>query len=146
MTRDRSLHRAPPILRWGITTIVAFFAVLHWVQVVANARDFGEWNSQNSAIRKWFERLKTPNSPLASCCGEADGYWADDFEVKDNHYVAIITDTRPDGPLYRIHIEPGTRIIIPNNRIVRDPENPTGHGWVFTLDNIVFCYLPPGGG
>ncbi len=101
-----------------------------------------QWGNQDPVVRKWFKSLRMPDHPTTSCCG-ADAYWADDFETKGNQYIAIVTDTRPDGPLRRLHIEPGTRIPIPNYRIKPDQENPTGHGWVFIFHNMVFCYLPP---
>ena len=81
--------------------------------------------------------------------GEADAYWADSFEVEGDHYVAIISDERPDGPLSRGHIEPGTKIPVPNHKIKWDQGNPTGHGVIFVRpagDGFwVYCYVPPGG-
>lgn len=96
-------------------------------------------------MHRWFESLMMPDHPVASCCGAADAYWADDFEMKDGRYVAIVTDTRPDGPLQRAHIAPGSRFVIPDNKITSSPTNPTGHGWIFVMAGIVFCYLPPAG-
>jgi hypothetical protein len=126
----------------GTTSLVVVFATL---VTFANARDLGQWASQNSAMREWFESLMMPDQPTTSCCGAADAYWADDFEMKDGRYVAIVTDTRPDEPLQRAHIAPGTRFVIPDNKITLSPTNPTGHGWVFVMAGIVFCYLPPAG-
>jgi len=99
------------------------------------------------AIRKWFQNLMQPAVPTMSCCGEADAYWADSYEVEGDHYVAIITDERPDGPLARAHIDVGTRIIVPNAKIKWDQGNPTGHGVIFLRsdDKWVYCYAPPGG-
>src|SRR5262249_7439326 len=99
-------------------------------------------------VRKWFRELKQPDNPSLSCCGETDAYWADDYEVNGNQYVAIITDTRDDkklGPAQRIGA--GTRIAVPNRQIERGRGNPTGHGIIFIgSGGDVFCYLPPGGG
>jgi hypothetical protein len=69
------------------------------------------------------------------------------YEVEGDHYVAIITDERPDGPLARAHIDVGTRIIVPNAKIKWDQGNPTGHGVIFLRsdDKWVYCYAPPGG-
>ncbi len=146
MTNIRCLRNAPPIFRQCIMAAGSFFIVFLWVMVVANARDLGQWGNQDPATRKWFNSLMLPGQTTTSCCGKGDAYWADDFESKDGQYVAIITDTRPDRPLGRAHIEPGTRIRIPNSSLISGQEkNPTGHGWVFILDNIVFCYLPPEG-
>ena len=88
-----------------------------------------------------------PDEPNLRCCGLADAYWADSYEVKGDQYVAIITDTRDDEPLGRAHIENGTRFAVPNSKIKWDRGNPTGHGIIFIgLGGEVYCYLPPGGG
>jgi len=145
MTIKGRLRNTPQIFWQFFTAASSFCLVFLWVAVLADARDFGQWGNQDPAIRDWFHSLMMPDHPMAPCCGAADAYWADSFEVKDNQYVAIVTDTRPDGPLHRQHIEPGTRFLIPNNKITSGKENPTGHGWVFVLAGIVYCYLPPGG-
>ena len=95
-----------------------------------------------------FNGLKQPDRPNMSCCGEADAYWADSYEVKEDQYVAIITDTRDDKPLGRAqHIEAGTRVAVPNSKVKWGSGNPTGHGIIFIgVGGDVFCYLPPGGG
>lgn len=110
----------------------------------AEARDLGQWRDA-SPTRQWFESLRMPDTPSTSCCGAADGYWADDFELKDGQYVAIVTDTRADEPLERAHIPPGTRFVIPEGKVTFAPDNPTGHGWLFVMSGVVFCYLPPSG-
>jgi len=76
-----------------------------------------------------------------------NAYWADSFEVEGDHYVAIITDERPDGPIGRPHIEVGTRVVVPNHKIKWDQGNPTGHGVIFLGFGAqwVYCYVPPGG-
>jgi hypothetical protein len=113
---------------------------------VANARDFGQWESVNPGIREWYQALMQPDNPAVSCCGEADAYWADSFEVEGDQYVAIITDTRPDEPLRRKHIDIGTRIVVPNHKLKYDQSNPTGHGIIFlSRGDFVYCYVAPGG-
>ena len=89
-----------------------------------------------------------PDNPHMPCCGLADAYWADSYEVNGNQYVAIITDTRDEKPLGRTqHIEAGTRVAVPNSKIKWDRGNPTGHGIIFIgYGGEVYCYLPPGGG
>lgn len=120
--------------------------VFFYVTRCAQARDFGQWQNADPDISGWYKSLMQPDHPDASCCGEADAYWADSFEVDGDHYVAIITDERPDAPLGRPHVDVGTRILIPNNKIKHDAGNPTGHGIVFVNPHgYVFCYLPPGG-
>lgn len=114
--------------------------------VRGHARDLGQWENTDPAIREWYEHLMMPDMPRISCCGEADSYYADSFETsKDGEYVAIITDDRPDEPLKRKHVPVGTRIVIPNNKLNKD-SNPTGHGIVFlSRGDYVFCYIAPGG-
>jgi len=138
------LRRASCPIRGRFATAAGIFGLV-LLGGAANARDLGQWANRESPTRHWFESLRVPDQPSASCCGAADAYWADDFEVKNGEYVAIVTDTRPDGPLERAHIAPGTRFVVPGNRITRTPDNPTGHGWIFVLSGIVFCYLPPSG-
>ena len=112
----------------------------------ADARDTGQWESANSEIREWYQALMQPDNPAVSCCGEADAYWADSFEVEGDKYVAIITDSRPDAPLRRKHVDVGTRIVVPNHKLKYDQSNPTGHGVIFlSKGDHVYCYVPPGG-
>ena len=112
----------------------------------AAARDLGQWETQAPEVRKWFQALMQPDAPFISCCGEADAYWADSFEVDGDRYVAIITDERPDGPLGRPHRQLGEKIVVPNHKIKWDEGNPTGHGIIFIgAGSHVFCYVPPGG-
>jgi hypothetical protein len=109
------------------------------------ARDLGQWDATDPEIQTWYRTLMMPDAPAVSCCGEADAYWADSFEVQDGKYVAIITDDRPDAPRHRPHRPVGQRIVIPNHKINRQP-NPTGHGVLFIGANGgIYCYVPPGG-
>jgi len=109
---------------------------------VANARDFGQWETVNPEIREWYQALMQPDNPSVSCCGEADAYWADSFEVDGDKYVAIITDSRPDEPLRRKHIDVGTRIVVPNHKLKYDQSNPTGHGIIFLRRCADCCSCP----
>jgi hypothetical protein len=112
----------------------------------ADARDTGQWESTNSEIREWYQALMQPDNPAVSCCGEADAYWADSFEVDGDKYVAIITDSRPDAPLRRKHVDVGTRFVVPNHKLKYDKSNPTGHGVIFlSANDFVYCYVAPGG-
>jgi hypothetical protein len=56
----------------------------------ALARDVGQWEAGDPAIRDWYKRLMQPDMPLSSCCGEADAYWADSYLVDGDRYVAIL--------------------------------------------------------
>src|SRR5579859_2460328 len=76
----------------------------------AHARDNGQWTATDADVRQWFRGLMQPDLPKISCCGDADAYYADSFEVEGDHYVAIITDTRDDHPLGRPPMPVGTPI------------------------------------
>jgi hypothetical protein len=113
---------------------------------VASARDLGQWETSNPEIVIWYRNLMMPDAPSVSCCGEADAYWADYFEVQDGKYVAIITDDRLDAPLHRPHRDIGSRVVIPDHKIKFNEGNPTGHGVLFIGGNGgIYCYVPPGG-
>ena len=139
-------HRNISPIFWRCIAVTgSFLLMFYWVMSLASARDLGQWENQDPKIRKWFNSLVIPDMPAFSCCGKSDAYWSDLYEVKDDQYVAVITDTRDDAPLGRAHIPNGTRIPVPNHRIKWDQGNPTGHGWIFIGGDEVFCYLPPGG-
>ena len=117
-----------------------------FVAALAPARDSGQWEATPEHVRNWYRGLKQPDHPRVSCCGEADAYWADSFEVDADNYVAIITDERDDAPLGRPHVAPGTRIVVPNHKLKYDAGNPTGHGVIFlSTTRHVYCYVAPGG-
>ena len=142
------------LIVWVCMLVVGIGGML-WLMSSVYGHEEGhpEWND-------WFEHLKMPDNPTVSCCGEADSYWADSYETTDKRYYAIVTDERPDccfgrtimgNGLTRRHIPVGTRIFIPDRKIVdaTRQQNPTGHGIVFmgpgTGYENVYCYLPPGG-
>ncbi len=98
----------------------------------------------------------------ASCCGEADAFEADDWEVDAaGNLWAILTCVgvgsceEVPGKVVRA---PGTKVKIPPSQVlVHDPALPnnTGHGWVWIApggqtDNEgnprVYCYAFPTGG
>jgi hypothetical protein len=105
----------------------------------AVARDNGQWSEHSAAVRQWFQSLMQPDNPAVSCCGEADAFEADTFEVEGDHYVAIVTDGKG-------FIPNGTRIPVPNQKMKWDAGNPTGHGIVFIgAQGQLYCYVAPGG-
>jgi hypothetical protein len=113
---------------------------------VADARDLGQWETTDSAVREWYQALMQPDNPNASCCGEADAYWADEIHVKGGKTYATITDDRPDAPRRRPHIDVGTEIEIPDHKLKWDKSNPTGHGVLFlNRSGYVYCFVQPGG-
>ena len=97
------------------------------------------WENSPPNVRRWFQGLTQPDNPWVSCCGEADAYEADLFEVEGGHYVAVITDGKGEIPN-------GTKIPVPYYKIKWDEGNPTGHGIIFIgIQGQVFCYIAPGG-
>jgi len=113
---------------------------------VSNARDLGQWEAGDPAIREWYQALMQPDNPAVSCCGEADAYWADEIHVRDGKTYATITDDRPDEPRRRPHVDVGTEIEIPNHKLKWDKSNPNGHGILFlSRGGYVYCYVQPGG-
>ena len=105
----------------------------------AAARDLGQWENQPAYLRQWFQKLMQPDNPVMSCCGEADAFEADSFEVRNDQYVAIITNGKGVIP-------EGTRIPVPNSKMKWDEGNPTGHGIIFIGSaGQVYCYVTPGG-
>lgn len=144
----------------GWLSISKGLLILMLLTVPALARDDGQWGSKPFNIRQWFQTLMQPDNPVQSCCGEADAFEADTFEVQGDHYVAVITDGKGMLPN-------GTRIGVPNQKIKWDQGNPTGHGIIFLSGTIspnlvrgeqtyvyvlaageirlLYCYVPPGG-
>lgn len=130
----------------AILTAGVLLVVVVVLTIAAIAHDEGQWAKADPAIKWWYDHLMQPDNPTTSCCGEADSYWADSFEVDGDKYVAIITDTRDDALLKRKHVDIGTKIVIPNHKLKFDQSNPTGHGIVFlSRGDYVYCYVAPGG-
>lgn len=130
---------------WFWSLVVGILATL-LLAGSAFARDLGQWENGSPAIREWYQALKQPDIPTASCCGEADAYWCDDYYARGGRAFCRITDDRPDEPRHRPHVDVGTEIEIPNNKLKWDKSNPTGHGVVFlSRGGFVYCYVQPGG-
>lgn len=87
-----------------------------------------------------------PDNPLVPCCGESDAYWADKVEVIDGKTYVTITDDRDDLELRRPHVEPGTKIEVPPNKLTWKKGNPTGHVIIFLGPDLqVYCLVLNGG-
>ena len=119
----------------------------------AQSRDFGQWANEDPAMRQWYQTLMQPDNPATSCCGEADAYWCDDPHSKKDylgkvHNYCTISDDRDDALLRRRHVDIGTEIEIPDNKMLKQGQgNPTGHGVVFMgpTGRMVYCYAFGGG-
>lgn len=108
----------------------------------ALARDLGQWEASDPAIREWYQSLMRPDVPNVSCCGEADAYWADEIRVRNGKTYAVITDERPDGPLRRPHIPVGTEVEVPPEKLKWDRSNPTGHNVLFVSSGLyAWCFV-----
>lgn len=125
--------------------VVLLLAVVFWATSPSAAREDPEWENSPPHIRKWFRELMRPDNSFMTCCGEADGYEADMFEQDGDNYVAIITGQGPPSA-YKPFVAPGTRIVVPKEKMKWDAGNPTGHGILFMgPGGHVFCYVTPGG-
>lgn len=137
-------RRASPFLVWAACVLAASVFVLMICRV--DARDLGQWEDADPAISEWFKTLMQPDQPNISCCGQADAYWADRIVIEGTSTYAIITDPRPDEPLGRPHVDIGTKILVPSNKLKWDRGNPTGHAIIFLSTNKdVYCFVQNGG-
>src|ERR1017187_1105204 len=121
-----------------------------------HARPGGEFNN-DPEVTQWYKSLTVPDMKDASCCGLADAYWCDIIHVRGDKVFCTITDDRDDHPLGRNHIDIGTEIEIPPEKMKwgpadhdkTPPSNPTGHAIVFLGGSIyaryVFCFVAVGG-
>ena len=125
-------------MRWIIVALLGLLTSLG-LFISAQARDNGQWSDSPLQVRRWFQELMQPDHPSVSCCGEADAFEADTFEVDGDHYVAVITDGKGIIPN-------GTKITVPNEKMKWDAGNPTGHGILFLGRGYTpICYFTPGG-
>lgn len=134
--------------RWLTLAIICMSALLIFLYSVkfTVARDLGQWEQTDPAIRQWYAGLMQPDNPTASCCGEADAYWCDGIHVRDGKTFCTITDDRPNEPLHRTAVPIGTEIEIPDRKLKWDRGNPTGHAIVFlSSGGAVYCFVQNGG-
>lgn len=159
-------RRGWDIITAGLVLMMLVVAVVSAVLIFfarpAYPREGPQWAQMSDPeTRAWYGRQRMPDSPARSCCGEGDAYYADDVLVVHRpdgtiDVFAVITDERPDAPLGRPHIKPGTKVFVPphKNKDTRSDPNPTGHTVVFVRwydnddggDFAVLCFLPNGTG
>ncbi len=119
-----------------LATSLLLFAVTH-----AHAHD------HDPSHDAWYKSLHMPDVPSASCCGPADAYWCDDIRVEHGKTFCLITDIQDDAPLGRIHVDVGTKIEIPPEKLKYEQDgkptgNPTGHSIVFlSRQGDVYCFV-----
>lgn len=141
-----------PLWLWAMLVVfAAFFAA------VPSARSDGAFAAPD--WEEYFTSLMMPDNPTTSCCGAGDAYFADKTESckatdgSDCALVAIITDERPDvlitksgREIHRLHIAPGTRIVVPRSKLRHPPSvNVTDHNVIFTNGYITYCWEPVAG-
>ena len=114
---------------------------------LSKARDDGQWEANDPAIRQWYQSLKQPDNPTISCCGQSDAYYADKVVTRNGKNYAVITDRRDDAPLQRPHVAIGTEILIPDHKYKWSDGNPTGHRVIFLSNpddeghRDVYCFV-----
>ena len=131
--------------RWLALAIVCMAALIILLYSVKFTPSYGHDHS-HPELDEWYQSLMQPDAPTSSCCGEADAYWCDDYYSRGDKAYCKITDDRDDAPRKRPHVDVGTEIEIPQNKLKWDRSNPTGHGVAFLSRSLyVFCYVAPGG-
>ena len=91
------------VMWFGIAVVISAL-IFAWVPR-AHARDIGQWENNDPARSAWFKQQKIPGfnpgtMSIESCCGEADAYYTDSYEMAEGGaYIAIITDDRDDDGL-----------------------------------------------
>jgi hypothetical protein len=97
-------------------------------------------DAEHPELDRWYAGLMQPDNPTASCCGEADAYWADEVHVRDGRTFATITDDR--NVAGRTPVPVGTVVEIPDRKLAWRDGNPTGHAVVFlSSGGVVYCYV-----
>ncbi len=133
------------LMKFAERAVIAFIIgfILGMLFQPAHAKNLGQFEDNDFATKQWFRNMMQPDQPQMSCCGEADAYYADEVHVKDGKTYATITDERPDGPLMRNHIDVGTVIEIPDNKLTFKDGNPTGHNILFVMyaSHHVICFV-----
>lgn len=122
---------------WIVLAALALYATGMWYAAKAHDAEAPELDA-------WYAGLMQPDNPAASCCGEADAYWCDVLHVREGKTFCTITDDRE--VVGRPHVDVGTVVEIPDNKLKWDRGNPTGHAVVFlSRGGWVYCFVQSGG-
>lgn len=113
----------------------------------AFARDHGQYNNVDPAIRNWVHGLK--DNKGASCCDFADGYPAEaEWDMQTGHYRVRLQDPRyPDKPAEWFEV--------PDDKVITEP-NRLGYAVVWWYPEYgggveskfmprIRCFIPGGG-
>jgi hypothetical protein len=127
--------------------IAVVMMVLGWLFISsirpAHARDLGQWGDVDPAISAWYMSLKQPGTNV-SCCGPGDSYYCDEHS-RGSQVYCIVDDDRDDVALKRTHVDNGTEINIPQDRLNKDA-NKIGRAIVFLGGGeFVWCFIGAGG-
>jgi hypothetical protein len=134
-----------------VLVIIVFVALALGSALPGDARDLGQWEDSDPAVKAWFQALLQPDTIVpgtrrgTSCCGEADAYYVD-VSVQRDQVIATISDDRDDEKLRRQHEENGTPYVVPPNKIVGAEQragNPTGRAVLFL--GTTYLVLPGAG-
>ena len=64
----RELRESPP-LAVALFCMLVFFILLFFLPIGrVNARDLGQWENGDPAVREWYQSLMQPDAPATSCC------------------------------------------------------------------------------
>lgn len=104
-----------------------------------------------SVCSDWIVNVKRPDT-RTSCCGEADAYQTDGYELDaEGNLWAIFSEDYPPRQGYEEQgFKKGDKILIPPDKMnnARDEGgNPSGHSVTFIITGTkqVICYLGPTG-
>ncbi len=129
-----------PVEMTWLKLAVVSIVLLIFALTFAHAHD-----AMNPDQDEWYEALKQPDNPSASCCGIADGYWCDDLHTRDGKNYCTISDDRVIPK--RTPRPVGMEIEIPDNKMLdghKTRGNPTGHSVVFLTSGFipaVYCFV-----
>ncbi len=82
--RGKAIEQRPDDRKIVVVNRSSWLAALLSMALIsaALAHDKGQWGNTDPIIRDWHQSLMQPDNPNASCCGEADAYWADEIHVR----------------------------------------------------------------
>ena len=135
-------------MKWlRLLATVAFTGYSIAFATLSKARDDGQWEANDPAIRQWYQSLMQPDNPTISCCGHSDAYYADKVVTRNGKNYAVITDARDDAPLQTPRVAIATEILIPDHKYKWSDGNPTGHRVIFLSNpdddgnRDVYCFV-----
>ena len=146
------MGRLIAIWLWFCLVVLCGLIAMGVIAYPIHAKDYGQGADNPPEVKEWYRTLMQPDNPAVSCCGEADAYYCEDLKVETNGLqgpgnYCTIDDDRDNAVRHRVPIANGTKIKIPDNKLLKiGQSNPTGHGVVFLSPSMwVYCYAVGGG-